>query len=200
MQYFLQNSGFIFARNQKHNLRGAIDHGEGEGDAPCVKLFHPIGHNPPGILVERRAAGKQGSSVAVRSHAQHDEIKARPFAGSRLEKITQVVFVFGWQRRWRPTRRQYDECFAEESEFSTATFHWRRDSCCPGRPEERCARRRKRCESCPRATAEKNHPGPWRSRNGFPVELILQRAPRQSGRARQWLPERSGKIRLRLRG
>ena len=85
----------VSAGDKEKDRAGVVDDRPGEGDAPCVLLLHVVGHGEAAQLVERGAMGKQRGGVAVRAHAQGDEVEAWGLGSLQAEAVAQLGLVAG---------------------------------------------------------------------------------------------------------
>src|ERR1700738_621308 len=83
----------VFSGNEKEDGPGVIDHRPGEGDAPGIELRHVVGGDQAAHLVDGRGVGKERGAVAIRAHAEGDEVKARALGAFEAETVAQLRLI-----------------------------------------------------------------------------------------------------------
>src|SRR5580698_133876 len=93
IQNFFEDAGFVWTAGQEGNVGGAVQNGQGKGDAVGVEFFHPVGNDQTTFLSERGSAREKRSGVAVGTQAEQYEIEAGKLAGLQAEKLPQSLVV-----------------------------------------------------------------------------------------------------------
>ena len=93
-QHPAQRLRLVFSRYQKDNMRGGVEHGQSQGEAKGIKLGDKVGNYPLGSFRKRRAPGKQRCGMAVRPHAEKDQVQAWPLARRGTENARQLFRIF----------------------------------------------------------------------------------------------------------
>ena len=92
-QHLAQRLRLVLSRHQKDNMRGGVEHGQSQGKAKGVQLGDEVGNHPLSSFRERRTAGKKRSGMAVRPHAEKDQVQAWPLARRGTENARQLFRV-----------------------------------------------------------------------------------------------------------
>src|ERR671927_444530 len=89
----LERLGFISSPSGKHDMGGVAEDRRCQGNTESIKLFNPGGGHQALPFVHCRCARKQRGRMAIRAHAQENQIKAWECASLELKGSAQRGFI-----------------------------------------------------------------------------------------------------------